>query len=202
MNRRVLKRFIILLAALTVVAVIGSDLMEGFLTREPGDYETEMGSNRLEDGLYNEALAHYNEALELAPDHRGALMGRAIVFIQTERLDDAMAELDYLIDFLKRSLEPDDTTGTGTLAAAYANRGRINDLRGNYEKALDDYIAALNTDEETVSPGVVHKLLYSTGKTSSVRKRAQYIYEQLQLPEDQRLMRIPELDAEQRMYKP
>jgi tetratricopeptide (TPR) repeat protein len=202
MNRRVLKRFIILLAALTVIAVIGSDLMEGFLTREPGDYETEMGSNRLEDGLYDEALAHYDEALELAPDHRGALMGRAIVFIRTERLDDAMAELDYLIDFLNRNLEPDDTTGTGTLAAAYANRGRINDLRGNYEKALDDYIAALNTDEETVSPGVVHKLLYSTGKTSSVRKRAQYIYEQLQLPEDQRLMRIPELDAEQRMYKP
>jgi len=49
---------------------------------------------------------------------------------------------------------------------------------------------------------VVHKLLYSTGKVSSVRKRAQYIYEQLQLPEDQRLMRIPELDAKQRMYKP
>jgi hypothetical protein len=35
-----------------------------------------------------------------------------------------------------------------------------------------------------------------------VLKRAQYIYEQLQLPEGQRLMRIPELDAEQRMYKP
>ena len=202
MNMRVLKRFIILLAALTVVAVIGSDLMEGFLTREPGDYETEMGSNRLEDGLYDAALAHYDEALEQAPDHRGALMGRAIVFIRTERLDDAMAEFDYLIDFLNRNLEPDDTTGTGTLAAAYANRGRIHDLRGNYEKALDDYIAALNTDEETVSPGVVHKLLYATGKTSSVRNRAQYIYEQLQLPEDQRLMRIPELDAEQRMYKP
>ncbi len=202
MNTRILKRFIILLAALTVVAVISSDLMEGFLTREPGDYETEMGSNRLEDGLYDAALAHYDEALERAPDHPRALMGRAIVFIRTERLDDAMAELDYLIDFLNRNLEPDDTTGTGTLAAAYANRGRINDLRGNYEKALDDYIAALNTDEETVSPGVVHKLLYSTGKTSSVRKRAQYIYEQLQLPEDQRLMRIPELDAEQRMYKP
>ncbi|MHA1151360.1 MAG: tetratricopeptide repeat protein [Alphaproteobacteria bacterium] len=202
MNPRVLKRFIILLAALTVIAVIGSDLLDGFVTREPGDYETEMGSNRLEDGLYDEALAHYGEALEQAPDHRGALMGRAIVFIQTERLDDAMAELDYLIDFLKINLEPDDTTGIGTLAAAYANRGRIHDLRGNYEKALQDYIAALNTDEETVSPGVVHKLLYSTGRMSSVRKRARYIYEQLQLPEDQRLMRIPELDAEQRMYKP
>ena len=49
---------------------------------------------------------------------------------------------------------------------------------------------------------MVHKLLYSTGRMSSVRKRAQYIYEQLQLPEAERIMRIPELDAEQRMYKP
>ncbi len=202
MNPRVLKRFIILLAALTIIAVIGSDVMDGFLAREPGDYETEMGSNRLEDGLYEEALTHYDKALAEAPDHRGALMGRAIVFIHTGRLDDAMAELDYLIDFLGINLEPDDTTGIGTLAAAYANRGRIHDLRGAYEKALQDYIAALNTDEETVSPGLVHKLLYSTGRMSSVRKRAQYIYEQLQLPEGQRLMRIPELDAEQRMYKP
>ena len=113
-----------------------------------------------------------------------------------------MAELDYLIDFLRKNLAEDDTTGIGVLAAAHANRGRIHDLRGDYEKALEDYIAALNTDEETVTPGLVHNMLYSTGKLATVRKRAQYIYEQLQLPEEQRLMRIPELDAEQRMYKP
>jgi hypothetical protein len=37
---------------------------------------------------------------------------------------------------------------------------------------------------------------------STVRDRAIYIYEQLQLPEGERLLRIPELDAKQRMYKP
>ena len=202
MNPRIVKRFIYLLAGLTVVTFITTDILEDFVSREPGDYETEMGSNRLEDALYDEALEHYNKALEEVPDHRGALMGRAIVFIQTERLDDAMAELDHLIEFLSRTLEEEDLTGLGVLAAAHANRGRIHDLRGEYEKAIKEYVAALNTDEETVSPGVVHKLLYSTGKTSSVRKRAQYIYEQLQLPEEERIMRIPELDAEQRMYKP
>lgn len=202
MNPRVIKRFIILMAVLTVVIFISSDVLEDFLSRAPGDYETDVGSQRLEDGLYEEALEHYGMALKEMPDHRGALMGRAIALIQMDRLDEAMAELDYLIDFMARTLEEDDKTGIGVLAAAHANRGRIHDLRGDYEKALKDYIAALNTDEETVSPGFVHKLLYSTGQVSTVRDRAQYIYEQLQLPEDKRLMRIPALDSEQHMYKP
>jgi hypothetical protein len=49
---------------------------------------------------------------------------------------------------------------------------------------------------------VVHKILYGSTGVSSVRKRAQYLYEQLKLPEDQRLLRIPEIDDMQRMYKP
>ena len=202
MNPAVVKRFILLMAALIVVLVIGTGLFDEYASRAPGDFETEMGSQRLEDGLYDEALAHYDTALEEMPDHRGALMGRAIVFIQAGRYPEALAELDYLIDFLNRTLAEDDTTGIGVLAAAHANRGRIHDLTGDYEAALKDYVAALNTDEETVTPGAIHKLLYSKGRTSSVRKRAQYIYEQLQLPESERVMRIPELDAEQHMYKP
>ena len=84
-------------------------------------------------------------------------MGRALVFIQTESHDDAIAELDYLIRFLTENLEPDDQTGRGVLAAAYANRGIVYDRLGRYETALENYILALNTDPETVAePGVVH----------------------------------------------
>ena len=114
-----------------------------------------------------------------------------------------MAELDYLIAYLERTLEPDDPTGVGALAAAYANRGIVYDRTGRYQAALDDYIAALKTDEDTVSgPDVVHKILYGSEDVSSVRKRAQYLYEQLQLPEDERRLRVPEIDAQQRMHKP
>lgn len=202
MNPAVLKRFVILMAGLIVVLVVGTDLLDDFISRAPGDYETEKGSLRLEDGLYDEALAHFNTALEEMPNHRGAVMGRAIVFSETERYDEALAEFTYLIDYLEDTLTEDDPTGRGVLAAAYANRGRVHDLQGEYEKALDDYVAALNTDEETVSPGLVHKILYGGGAESSVRKRAQYIYEQLQLPEEERVLRIPELDDKQRAYKP
>ena len=130
-------------------------------------------------------------------------MGRALVFTQTERYDDAISEFDYLIRFLEETLEPDDRTGRGVLAAAYANRGIVYDRLGRYETALENYILALNTDAGTVAePGVVHKILYDSDRISSVRKRAIYLQQQLQLPEDQRVMRIPELDARQRMHKP
>jgi hypothetical protein len=35
-----------------------------------------------------------------------------------------------------------------------------------------------------------------------VRDRAIYLAEQLQLPEEERLMRVPEIDAEQRRHRP
>ena len=203
MTPQVLRRFIFFMVVLMVVAFVGTDILRGFLDRAPGDYYTEVGSNRLQEGEYAEALRNFNLALEEAPDHRGALMGRAIVYTQTKRYAEAIAEYSYLIDYLTRTLEPDDATGRAVLAAAYANRGIVHDLSGRYKKALDDYIMALKTDADAVDePGIVHKILYGNPNPSSVRKRARYIYEQLQKPESERLMRVPEIDARQRMYKP
>lgn len=203
MNPRVVRRFVVLMAILTVGTFVGWDILSDFVDREPGDYDTQMGGQRLVDGLYDEAMVYFDAALAEEPDHRGALMGRALVYIRTERYEEAVAELDYLIAYLGRTLEPDDMTGRGVLAAAYANRGIVLDRRGEYEAALESYIAALNTDEETVSgPGVVHKILYASDYPSTVRDRARYIYEQLQLPAEERLMRVPEIDDAQRMYKP
>lgn len=189
--------------ALIVAMVIGTDSLKSLFSRPPGDKETETGTLRLEDGLYQEALAEYDKALAVSPNHRGALMGRALVFINTEKYPLAQTELDYLIKYLRKNLEKDDTTGYGALAAAYANRGIVRDRMGQYKKALDDYVRSLQTDSETVEgPGVINKILYGTERVSTVRDRAKYLYEQLQLPEDKRVMRIPGLDDRQRMYKP
>jgi tetratricopeptide (TPR) repeat protein len=193
------------MVVLTVGAFIFWDVIGDFVSRAPGDFHTDTGSNRLNDRLYEEALEEFNLALEQAPDHRGALMGRALVYIQSERYDEAIAELTYLIGVLERTLEaePDDVTGRGVMAAAYANRGIVHDRQGRYQQALDDYIAGLKTDLETVEgPDIFHKILYGGDHLSTVQERAQYLYEQLQLPEEERLMRVPELDAQQRMYKP
>jgi tetratricopeptide (TPR) repeat protein len=205
MNPKVLRRFIFLMAILTVGGFIFWDIVDDFVNRPPGDYQTEVGDLRLRDGLLDDALEAFDKALEEAPDHRGALMGRALVFIEKKQNENAIAELDYLIERLEATLEsePDDATGRGALAAAYANRGIVYDRMGEYQTALDNYIAALKVDAGALEgPDIFQKLLYARDHVSTVQQRARYLYEQLQLPEDQRLMSVPELDEQQFMYKP
>ena len=205
MNRRVLRRFIILMAVLTVTVMLFRDFILSQFERPPGDYYTEVGSNRLVDGLYDQAMEEFNKALEESPDHRGALMGRALIYIQTERYEEAVGELGYLIERLQTALEtePDDRTGQGVLAAAFANRGIVHDRRARYEEALADYIAALQTDPGAIEgPGIFQKILLGGDQISTVRDRAAYLHKQLQLPEEERLLQVPELDDQQFMYKP
>ncbi len=205
MNRRVLRRFVILMVILTVVVMLFRDVIVAQFDRPPGDYYTEVGSNRLVDGLYDQAMEEFNKALEESPDHRGALMGRALIYIQTERYEDAIGELGYLIERLQITLEsePDDRTGQGVLAAAFANRGIVHDRRGLYEEALADYIAALQTDPGAIEgPDIFQKILLGGDQISTVRDRAEYLHQQLQLPENERLLSLPELDEQQFMYKP
>lgn len=203
MNPKVLRRFIVYLAIATLLMFTVWTVFQEQFERQPGDYYTELGGNRLKDGRHDEALDHFAKALDEAPNHRGALMGRALVFIDRQQYDLAVSELTFLIEFLETNLETDDRTGRAALAAAYANRGIVNDREGRHEKALADYIEALKTDSGAVEgPGWVDKLLYGDPDPATIRGRAKYIHEQLKLPENERVMRVPEIDAEQRPYKP
>ena len=202
-NPRVLRRFIILMAVLTLGMFSFWAFYGEFFNAPPGDYETRQGDILLGEKKYDEAIERFDAALTAMPNHRGALMGRAIALLQSGRIDEAEAEFTHVITFLEANLEPDDPTGTAVLAGAFANRGILYDRTERYEQALADYIESLKVDEDAVSgPDVVQKILYGDPKPSTVRKRAQYLYEQLQLPESERLMRVPELDADQRMHKP
>ena len=130
-------------------------------------------------------------------------MCKALVFISQKMYVKANEELNYLIKFLEKNLEVDDRTGKGTLAAAYANRGIIKDRNKNYEGALKDYVKALGIDYEAVAgPGLGTVILNYKFKSSSVKERALYLNEQLQLPEDSRVLSIKELDEGQVMHKP
>jgi len=200
---RILKRFVIYMAILTFVMFTVWAVVKSFMNRPPGDYETEVCDIRLKDKLYAQALVAANTALEKTKDHRGALMCKALVFISQKKYTKATEELDYLIIFLEKNIENDDKTGTGTLAAAYANRGIIKDRIKNYQGALVDYIKALGIDHEAVAgPGLGTIILNYKFKSSSVRDRALYLNDQLQLPEDQRVLSIKELDEGQVMHKP
>ena len=203
MNPGVLKRFVIYMAILTFVMFTVWALVRSFMNRPPGDYETQVCDMRLKDKLYDEAIKAANNALIQTPDHRGALMCKALVFISQKKYIEANSELNYLINFLEKNLDIDDKTGVGTLAAAYANRGIIKDRNKNYQGALQDYIKALGIDHDAVAgPGLGTIILNYKFKSSSVRDRALYLNEQLQLPEEQRVLSIEELDKGQVMHKP
>ena len=191
------------MAILTFVMFTVWALIRSFINRPAGDYETEICDIRLKDEQYEKAIDAANIALEKSPNHRGAIMCKALVFISQKMYLEANKELSYLINFLEKTVEDDDLTGIGTLAAAYANRGIIKDRNKNYEGALQDYIKALGIDHEAVAgPGLGTIILNYKFKSSSVKERALYLNEQLQLPEDERVLRIKELDEGQVMHKP
>ena len=202
-NPNVLKRFVIYMAILTFVMFTVWGFVRSFMDRPPGDYETEVCDIRLKDKKYEEALEEANKALSKTPNHRGAMMCKALVFISKKEYVKAEKILSDLIIFLEKNLEDDDKTGIGTLAAAYANRGIIKDRNKKYEEALKDYVKALGIDHEAVAgPGLGTIILNYKFKSSSVKERALYLNEQLQLPEDERVLSIKELDEGQVMHKP
>ena len=191
------------MAVLTFVMFTVWGFVKSFMNRPPGDFETEVCDMRLKDKLYDKAIQAANTALEKTPNHRGAIMCKALVFISQKMYLEANEELNYLIKFLEKNVEDDDRTGIGTLAAAYANRGIIKDRNKNYQGALQDYLKALGIDNEAVAgPGLGTIILNYKFKSSSVKERALYLNEQLQLPEDERVLSIEELDAGQVMHKP
>ena len=202
-NTNVLKRFVIYMAILTFVMFTVWGFVRSFMDRPAGDYETEVCDIRLKDKKYDQALEAANKALDKTPNHRGAMMCKALVFISEKKYIEADKVLTNLIIFLEKNLEDDDRTGIGTLAASYANRGIIKDKNKDYEGALKDYVKALGIDDEAVAgPGLGTIILNYKFKSSSVRERALYLNEQLQLPEDERVLSIEELDAGQVMHKP
>ena len=204
MTRQPTRRFAVVLSAAGLALVVLWSLLKPYLyDAPPGDYEVRQGDILLTDGKYNAAIERFEAALAVSPDHRGALMGKGIAFLQSGRPAQAEAAFTHLIDMLPRTLAADDATGRGVLSGAYANRGILHDRLGRYEAALADYEQALAIDPEAVEgPGLLHRILYGDARPAAVRQRAAYLEHQLALPESERVMRVPELDERQRMYKP
>ena len=82
----ILKRFVIYMAVLTFVMFTIWAFVKSFMNRPPGDYHTEVCDIRLKDKKYNQALDAANTALEKTPNHRGAIMCKALIFISEKNI--------------------------------------------------------------------------------------------------------------------
>lgn len=171
---------------------IGWSIWDSFLREEkPGDQEYMAGNRLFEDGYYERALESYNEARKQSPRTPYIVRARARTLMQLGRYREALSAYDEAI-----ALEPD-------FAGTYANRGILYDRMGEYEKALADYERALELDPEIVEgPHWLVRLLRNQPEPPpTVADRARYLEEQLALPESERLLRVPEIDENQRTYK-
>jgi tetratricopeptide (TPR) repeat protein len=201
-NPQVTRRFIIIMAISTFVMFSLWAVVKSYTQTPSGDYEVRQGDIFLSDEKYDKALDRFNAALDVSPDHRGALMGRALVFMMRGETEAAEEAFNYLIDYLKINVPADDRTGIGTLAAAYNNRGVLMDRQCRHKEALANYIEALKTDEGAVDgPGLIDKILHAPNP-STPRMRAQFLYTRVDELKEGECLTMPEIDAKERVYKP
>lgn len=181
------------LFALLILLGIGASVFYWRVGSEdtPGDYHVKKGNYRLEDGQLAEAEKEFLLALGKSPDYAPAHLGLAISYLQMDRSADSLVEFDRTLE-----LAPE-------MAAAYADRGILFDRLGQYEKALADYKKALSLDSEILEgPGWLWRFLHNVDKKPpAIADRARYLEEELQKPPEKRLLKIPEADEQQRMYK-
>lgn len=185
---RALKWFAIAMAVFVVGSMVVQYLTEG---DAPGTLEYRTGNLRLEDGAYEDALASFNAQLALDPDNPAGLLGKGLALMELHRPEDALIAFDAAL-----AVQPD-------FAAAYANRGILHDRMGRHDKALADYRQALALDPELAEgPGWLTRFLRNQWEPPpTIADRADYIEHELEKPPGERVLRMPEVDEQQRSYK-
>ena len=187
-----LYRFLKWTAIVLTVAWVGWSFYDSMISpRNPGDLAYLEANNLFEDGEYQRALVKYEEALSEAPNHKSAMHGRAWSLMQLGQSSQALSAFNTVI-----SLDPES-------AAAYANRGILHDRMGRYQQAIEDYERGLALDPELADgPHWLTRFLRNQPqRPPGIGERAAYVRQELAKPESERLLRVPELDAEQRSYK-
>ena len=156
----------------------------------PGDYHVKTGNYRLQDGQYDRAIAEFDLALEANPDHPLAYLGIALALMHQNRHEASLEAFGH-------ALALDES-----LAVAYADRGILHDRMGRHDLALQDYRRALALDPKLADgPGWLWRFLRNIPeRPPTIADRAAYLEAELRKPPEERLLRRPEIDAQQRMH--
>lgn len=179
-------------AFIAMLMPLGYLVYEGFVPeRGPGDIEAVAGDRAFQDRHFEQALREYRAALEKAPEHGHALMGKANALAELGRFEEAIAAYDRYAGEID-----------GDFAGVYANRGIAFDRMGEHRRALEDYRRALELDSSVDDgPGWLTRFLFmDPDGQPTIGDRADYIEMQLALPEHQRKLSDPEADSRQRTY--
>jgi tetratricopeptide (TPR) repeat protein len=88
-------------------------------------------------------------------------------------------------------------------AGSYAKRGILLDTMGRHEEALKDYATALRLDPSVADgPHWLTRFLRNQAEAPpTIADRAAYLRAELAKPEAERVLLMPEVDAQQRPYR-
>lgn len=173
------------------LVLLGFELFGGQSTPAPAD-GAYLAANRLfNDGRYQRAAEAYAEALRLKPYHLPALRGHANALLKSGRPDLALEPIERAI-----SRQPN-------FGGNYAIRGITLDTLGRHHEAMADYAKALERDPAIADGmGWFDRFYYNVQqKPPSIADRLRYLRQQMKLPEAERVLSQPNIDAEQRPYE-
>ncbi len=188
MSNQTWKRLAIALA----LASVAWFLYDGLISpRDPALDAQSAADRAFEDGDYDRALSLYRERETADPGNAYALRGVALSLMQLGRNDEALSAFATAIN-----AEPE-------FGGAYANRGILHDRMGHHEQAADDYRHALSLDPELADgPHWMTRFLRNQpDKPPTIADRLAYLESELAKPPEERLLHLPETDAEQRPYQ-
>lgn len=184
------------IAVAMVLGWVAWSFYDGFVRHRSAEaIALEAAHKAYADGLYENARAGYREVLGGSPGSRAlrldARRGLARTLMELGEYRAALREFDRAI-----AADPD-------FGAAYANRGILYDRMGRYERAVDDYRKALELDPGLdEGPGWLTRFLRNQAEQPpTIGDRAEYLAAELEKPPGERLLRVPEEDAEQRSYR-
>lgn len=184
--------FLIRLALLLTIAWIVWSIYDGAIREKTiGENYYHAGNKFFEDGLYDDALDAYQQALDKNPYLIHARRGIARTLMQLNRYEEALSVFNNVI-----TQEPD-------FAASYANRGILHDRLQSYTAAIADYEKAIQLDPELAKgPSWLTRFLRNQAeKPPTILDRMNYLKAEQKKPEGERILQIPEKDREQRPYK-
>jgi tetratricopeptide (TPR) repeat protein len=229
MDERLYKLLMRIAIVLTIAWVGWSLYDSGLFDGTSEGRQLAAAGKQLEDGQFEQALGAFREVFAKDPTNLGALRGVAQTLMQMGaqetieahrlrqaghlregELADQAAQARYreALNAYDESIGKEQARGIDQerrtiQGVAYANRGILKDRMGDSPGALTDYEQAMALEPEVGDgPGFLTRFMRNQAeKPPTVADRARYLRQQLALPPSERLLTLPEKDAEQRSHK-
>ena len=184
-------RFFVILALVLAVVTAGFMGYDYFAGKQPGELAYQAGNTYFKDRRFDEAKRSYLEALEADPNLAAAYGGLANTAIEMKAFDEALAAIGKALE-----LQPE-------FGGYVATRGIIHDHMGHYDKAIADYETALVLMPQVAEGmGWIDRFFYKLASPPpTVADRLAYLKAQMKLPPEARVLRVPQIDDQQKPYE-